>query len=264
MMNSNEELFEKLRDARSLLLLFDFDGTLVDIAPTPDSIKPANDLDDLLNSLSKRALTNVGVISGRDISDLDINLLNIKEIALAGCHGAEIKLPGKNEELLVDQASVKSYIVRLREGLKIYSNEPGILFEEKPCSLAMHFRLAEEPLKTLAKNEFISRAIELINEKGEEDEEGKKMEILEGKMLLEFKPKHVNKGTAVRYLLEHFLPEKGAICVYFGDDTTDLDAFAALPEYSIKVAVGEKIAREADYSIHSPEDLRNLIRRLVK
>ncbi|NLI99159.1 trehalose-phosphatase [bacterium] len=255
-MQSNEELFNILRNARSRLLMFDFDGTLVDIAPTPGSIKPSRDLGDLLNSLSKKTLTNVCVISGRIISDLVNYLRDVKGIALAGCHGAEIKIPGKRKILLADQDKIQSLITQLREYLKPFFNEPGIIIELKPFSLAMHFRLAEEQLKTRAKKEFIARAKKL-NGNGD-------MEFLEGKMVLEFKPKYVNKGLAVKYILKHFIPEKDSLCVYFGDDTTDLDAFAALPERSIKVAVGEKITGKADYNIHSPEDLRNLIRRLVK
>ena len=58
-----------------------------------------------------------------------------------------------------------------------------------------------------------------------------------GRMVLELRPPlDANKGTAVRHLLE----ERGLTrALYAGDDTTDLDAFAAVEtlELGVQVAV---------------------------
>jgi trehalose-phosphatase len=46
-----------------------------------------------------------------------------------------------------------------------------------------------------------------------------------------------NKGHTVRWLLERY-SSASALPIYIGDDTTDEDAFAALPADSITVRVG--------------------------
>ena len=46
-----------------------------------------------------------------------------------------------------------------------------------------------------------------------------------------------NKGHAVRWLLERY-SSAAALPIYIGDDTTDEDAFAALPGDALTVRVG--------------------------
>ena len=86
-------------------------------------------------------------------------------------------------------------------------------------------------------------------------------------MVLELRPPlDANKGTAVRHLLE----ERGLTrALYAGDDTTDLDAFAAVEtlELGVRVAVtsseGPAQLREAaDVVVDGPAELLELLRSL--
>ena len=86
-------------------------------------------------------------------------------------------------------------------------------------------------------------------------------------MVLELRPPvAANKGTAVRHLLDvHRLRR----ALYAGDDTTDLDAFAALDglELGVRVAVVSpegppELEAGADVVVENPEELLDLLRTL--
>src|SRR5204863_7816565 len=88
-----------------------------------------------------------------------------------------------------------------------------------------------------------------------------------GRKVLELVPPlEASKGTAVRRLLEECRLRRA---LYAGDDTTDLDAFAALEplELGLRVAVAspegpsELLAR-ADVVVESPAALLELLRQL--
>jgi len=67
---------------------FDFDGTLVELAPTPDSIHVPPSLLTLLDELRRRSHGALAVVSGRGIDNLDA-FLNMPDLPIAGLHGAE-------------------------------------------------------------------------------------------------------------------------------------------------------------------------------
>jgi trehalose-6-phosphatase len=70
-----------------------------------------------------------------------------------------------------------------------------------------------------------------------------------------------HKGEFVRAALKR-LP-KGALGIYVGDDTTDEDAFKALPE-GITIRIGEKRGSAAAYVLRSQSDMDGLLRRLLE
>jgi trehalose 6-phosphate synthase/phosphatase len=61
---------QQYQGARRRLLLFDYDGTLVDFAPTPAEAKPTSAMLRLLGSLTADPRNTVVIISGRDHATL--------------------------------------------------------------------------------------------------------------------------------------------------------------------------------------------------
>jgi trehalose 6-phosphate phosphatase len=255
---NKSSLLERLRMADSLLLLFDFDGTLVEIAPSPDGIKPHPELLRLLERLSERPMTNVAVLSGRTLQQLETYIPSTLNVALAGSHGAQVRMPGDKDKVvsLFNSPDTIKELSLFAASIAPLSDLPGILIEEKGTSIAMHYRLAEPEIAGDACRRFISQAEQLKNFKD--------LEILEGKMVLEIRPKDVNKGSAVRFLCREFLPSEQALVACFGDDVTDIDAFRALPQGSIRIAIEKTIANLADYMLESPQELLEIIRRLLE
>ncbi|HEX7656599.1 MAG TPA: trehalose-phosphatase, partial [Sphingomonas sp.] len=74
-------------------LFLDFDGTLVDLADTPDAVAVGRPLADLLDRLLDRLEGRVALVSGRSIAKLD-DLLGAHALPIVGSHGAETRLAG--------------------------------------------------------------------------------------------------------------------------------------------------------------------------
>src|SRR5688572_14627353 len=71
-------------------LLFDIDGTLIDLAPTPDGIFIPPDLPPRLQELWRRTSGALALVSGRTITDIDEITKPIRLPAVGG-HGAEMR-----------------------------------------------------------------------------------------------------------------------------------------------------------------------------
>ncbi|MDQ7979763.1 trehalose-phosphatase [Paraburkholderia sp. SARCC-3016] len=210
---------------------FDFDGTLVELAPTPDGVLVPPDVPALLTEL--RTLTNgaVAVVSGRGIGSID-GFLSLPDLPIAGLHGAErrdangdTQRIGFNDDRLLRMEQVLADVV---------NNNPGMLLEIKGASLALHYRNApdREPVARAATARLVA------------DYPGAYV-LQPGKMVYEIKPKDVDKGRALRAFLDE-PPFAGRKPVFAGDDLTDEKGFAVVNEtggVSIKVGGGDTIAR---------------------
>jgi len=210
---------------------FDFDGTLVELAPTPDGVQVQPRVIELLGEL--RRLTNgaVAVVSGRGIDSID-GFLGMPDLPIAGLHGAErrdangdTQRIGFHDERLLRMEQVLAEVVNAN---------PGMLLEIKGAALALHFRNA--PDREQAAREATERLVA--------DYAGAYV-LQPGKMVYEIKPKDVDKGRALRAFLDE-PPFVGRRAVFAGDDLTDEKGFAVVNEragLSIKVGAGETTAQ---------------------
>jgi trehalose 6-phosphate phosphatase len=81
------------------------------------------------------------------------------------------------------------------------------------------------------------------------------LELLPGKSVVEIKQIGFNKGTAVHKLMT-YAPFAGRRPLFIGDDMTDRDVFAIMPDCDgIAISVGEKVAG-VDYFFGQPLDVR--------
>jgi trehalose 6-phosphate phosphatase len=210
---------------------FDFDGTLVELAPTPDGVRVEPDMLALLAQL--RTLTHgaVAIVSGRGIGSID-TFLGMPDLPVAGLHGAErrdangdTQRIGFNDERLLRMEQVLAEVV---------NTHPGMLLEIKGASLALHYRNA--PDREAAARTATERLVA---------EYPDAYVLQPGKMVYEIKPKDVDKGRALRAFLDE-LPFAGRKPVFAGDDLTDEKGFAVVNDVgglSIKVGGGDTIAR---------------------
>ena len=190
-------------------LFLDFDGTLVELAETPDAIEVAPKLPELLRKVARRLEGRLGIISGRSIGDIERHM-DCTGLALSGSHGLELRLAnGEHVPLAapVDLSEARQRIARFAAGTA------GLLVEDKPQSIALHYRQAPEESEQV--EAFMSR---LARKSG--------LALQAGKMVLELRPKGADKGDALRAFMAE--PEfAGARPVFVGDDVTDEDAFEA-------------------------------------
>ena len=85
--------------------------------------------------------------------------------------------------------------------------------------------------------------------------------MLAGDKVVEVRPRGVNKGRMVAQALEGVAP--GTVMAAFGDDRTDEDLFAALPEGAISVHSGGKASRAA-YRVNGPAEVRKVLASLLE
>lgn len=201
-------------DLKSIALLLDVDGTIIDIGPSPAEVQVSEPLRNSLRQLFEMTDGAVALVSGRPIGNLD-ELFSPLRLPSIGGHGAEMRL--RDGEIFYWAKPLPRELRRqLGEAAKI---GPGIFVEDKDYSLALHYRKAPEHAERLrhlavaARKEFSSEPTELLL----------------GKAMLEIKRPGINKGESIRKLMA-LAPFAGRVPVFVGDDVTDESAFAVLPD----------------------------------
>lgn len=193
-------------------LFLDFDGTLVELAAAPDQISVSPDVDPLLKRLGDRLGGRLALISGRAIGDLE-RYVQCAGLAVSGSHGFELRLRNGRHAPREAEHDLSEARQRLA-GLA--AETPGLLVEDKPFGIALHFRQAPDEQPRLARI-----MAELARSAG--------LTIQEGKMVIELRPPGADKGDALRTFMAE--PEfAGAHPIFVGDDMTDEHAFAAAAE----------------------------------
>lgn len=225
-------------------LFLDFDGTLVELAETPDAIFVSDGLRPLLDRLARRLKGRMAIVSGRAISDLEAHL-DCSGMAVSGSHGLELRLAGGAPIPLaaaVDLAPARQEIARFAR------NAPGLLIEEKPRSIALHFR------KAPAEGERVAGFMSALAARSG-------LTVQHGKLVAELRPKGADKGDAVRALMTE--PEfVGARPVFVGDDLTDEDAFeAAVALGGAGILVGPPRRSAARWRLSSVEEVADWLNR---
>lgn len=208
----------------------DFDGTLVELAETPDAIAVPDELAAEIKEAARCVDGALAVVSGRGLEDLERYLP--PEIAVAGGHGSERRLPdgrqiGPDPELAAEAAAIAE---RVRPFVE---TDKRLILETKGSSVALHFRRAPE----LEVESRIALLQALTASPG--------FEMLDGKMVVEARPLAIGKGEAVRAFMREE-PFAGRVPVFFGDDATDEEGFRAAQEMGgvgVKIGGGETTAK---------------------
>ena len=231
--------------AQSAIFL-DFDGTLVEFAPHPDAVAVTPDLRQLLHRLWQVHEGALAIISGRSLVSLD-NLLRLPELPLAGGHGAEWRMPdGTQHKVALESAAFTAAVERLTA----FALPRKLLLENKRHSVALHFR--GRPEMQVEVDKFI--ADEIASLQG--------LRTIYGNQVREVQPIGVDKGVAVARFMA-VPPFIGRLPCYFGDDTTDEDAFRWINEHggrSYKIGSGDTCA---DNRLASVADVRQFLTKLL-
>jgi trehalose 6-phosphate synthase/phosphatase len=217
---------ERARRASPLLLLLDYDGTLVSFQPTPELAIPDAPLIALLRRLVDRPGTEVHVVSGRKRATLE-RWFGGLPIGLHAEHGFWSRSAGGAWQ------PIEVHDVRWREPVMgilrdFTERTPGALVEEKTAGVAWHYRAADPEYGFAQARELSIHLSSLLT--------NAPVEILQGDKVLEVRPHGVNKGRVAAQVLAR--AAEGSLVYAMGDDRTDEDLFAALPEGSIAVHVG--------------------------
>jgi trehalose 6-phosphate phosphatase len=224
-----------LLDCRVALFL-DFDGTLVDIAASPDAVTLPQRMSARLERLSRHLGDALALVTGRSIENV-LGFLGPLAVHLAGSHGGDVRTPDgtvlrKGEPVPLPVA----------EALRRFAAANSLLYEAKAHGAALHYRARPE-LESLACN-FAS---ELAASHG--------LTTKAGKCVIELVWPGSDKGGAVE-LLAARAPFAGAMPVFIGDDVTDEDGFVACARLGgFGIAVGERTSAAASYHLATVKDV---------
>ncbi len=243
---------QRVAETDSLLLLLDYDGTLVPFTPTPELARPDADLAALLRALASRPDAELHLVSGRRQETLE-QWFGDLPIWLHAEHGFVSRDPATRQ--WVPAAEVggswrEPVLAMLRE---ITQRTPGSLVEVKAAALAWHYRMADQETGARRANELRLHLNQLLS--------NQPVEILAGNRVIEIRPYGVHKGRIVPPLPPERLASTAVVAI--GDDRTDEDLFGALPPeaITIKVGPGETKAR---FRIEGVAAVRQLLRTLLE
>lgn len=207
-------------------LFLDFDGTLVDIAPSPAAVRIPANLIQHLDQISWLLNGALAVVSGRSLAVIDGYLGGSVRCA-AGLHGVERRNAlGHIHRTAREPGLVDSYRAILGAFAAAHS---GVLLEDKGAALALHFRAnpALGDACRQAVDECVTASHGLF-------------ERLDGKMVAELKPAGITKVSAVEAYMNE-APFAGRRPVFVGDDITDEIAFVHVSKtngFGVKVGGG--------------------------
>jgi trehalose 6-phosphate phosphatase len=236
-------------DLRKCAILLDIDGTILDLAPSPQQVWVPTGLRQTLARLDALTGGALALVSGRSLHDIDL-IFSPLELAAIGGHGAELRANPNAEPVI--RTKPLSPVVK-RKLAAIAELGPGILAEDKGYSLALHFRLAPE------KGEMVRAAAAKICAELPAGE----VEILPGKFVVEIKPPGINKANAVCELM-NCPPFADRNPIFIGDDTTDEPVFGIISQFGgLGFSVG-RVVPDVNGHFEKPESVRAWLARIAE
>lgn len=229
-------------------IFLDMDGTLLEMAPSPDSVRVPTGLANTLQALSDGLGGALAIITGRRITDAD-RLLSPLRFAAAGVHGAEMRLQPDGAVELRSPELPTELVAQLKA---LEGRMPGIRAEAKGPGFAMHYRVVPH-VQAALENELRRLLVDYASS----------VVLSRGRKIFEIIPLGNSKGTALIALAAQ--PQfRGRKPVMIGDDVGDEPAFAAavrLDGAALRVA-GEHFGRDAA-NLDGPAAVHALIARIV-
>lgn len=227
-------------------LFLDVDGTLLEIAQTPQDVRVSEDLKTLLCELSAQLDGALALVSGRSLQNLDA-LFAPYQFSAAGLHGLErrdalgcIHRPALDPHRLdAARAELQRFVVA----------HEGVLLEDKGYGLALHFRRAPH-LAPEASDAAAAALAQLSSE----------FMLQSGKCVFEIRMRSHDKGTAIADFMRE-PPFRARIPVFLGDDLTDENGFAVVNSMEgVSVRVGPTGATLARHELRGVQDVLRWLR----
>jgi trehalose-phosphatase len=246
-----ESIKKRVKTARKVFILSDYDGTLTPIVSKPDLAILSEEMRQLLHSIVDHENYKLAIVSGRTAEDIK-KLVNINRAFYVGNHGLEII--GSDLHLIYPEAKRTIPVMKMiQEKLQKELNKiEGLIIEDKQLTLSVHFRLV--PKKYIA---TIKKAVKIITR------EHTDVRVTSGKKVLEIRPNIPwDKGKAALWVVRSIGEDVLPICL--GDDKTDEDAFKAMKD-GITILVAErKKPSNAKYFVRNISEVQQFFNKLLK
>lgn len=222
-------------------LFLDIDGTLLDIASTPDAVVVPESLKQHLAGLYEKLNGALALISGRTIDNIDA-LFHPLQLPASGVHGAEWRIESERKERRPLPDHIRHAVCERMQAC------PGIFIEDKKYAMAVHYRNMPElklPTRRFLEN-LVAGSLE-------------KLMLMSGKMVWEVVYPGHHKGTAIERFMMH-KPFTGRRPVFLGDDETDVFAIRTCERLG---GVAARVGQKEDF-LSTPRDVRQWLREQVQ
>lgn len=256
-MNSDDgELIRYAAKAKVLRLFLDYDGTLADFAPSPDTLLPDLELIDLMKRLVNSKGILPAIISGRKMEHV-AKLLPVKGLLLAGTYGIEMQLPDGQYWSAIDINRIRPIIEHtIPLWKKLIENRNDFYLEDKGWSIAIHGRLADEA----EAQEVMWSAHQMIRDLPPDP----LFRLYEGERFMEYAPVLASKILAAQWIVDNLTP-KEALIVIIGDDDKDEEAFCvALKSGGFAIRISASPCQtQAQLCLKNPSSTRAWLKELI-
>jgi trehalose 6-phosphate synthase/phosphatase len=248
------QLVGAFNQAQSRLIMLDYDGTLAPFAALPQSAVPSRNLITLLNRVVQDECSTVALISGRSRADLERWFGGIANLWIAAEHGAILWSPISRTWEQPHHDSSNEWKNRVFPILEHFVDRtPGSFIEEKEFSLVWHYRMADPEFGEWLANDLVANLDHMLAESP--------VKAVKGQKTVEVKSLWANKGQVYSRLLASGITPDFVMAA--GDDVTDEDLFARLPDSAWTIHVGRNESR-AKYYLSNPEEMVALLAQLVE
>lgn len=195
--------------SRDAAVFLDIDGTLVDLAATPDAVIVPAYLPGLLRRMAALRGGALALVSGRALADIDV--MFGPGLAVAAEHGAILRnAAGQIFKTATESPALASLKGQLRAAVAAH---PGALLEEKRFGLAIHWRGAPGFAASLT---ALATALAAPHPG---------LVLQPAHEALEIRVRGPGKDGALETFM-HTPPFVGRLPVFIGDDLTDEPAIA--------------------------------------
>jgi len=227
-----------------VLIVTDYDGTIAPIVADPRRAKPVSEVLEHLSALV--TLTRgVAVLSGRTEESLH-GFVPVPGVVLIGENGIEALTPGENARLREFKARATAAVARW----------PGVVIEEKPASLSVHFRSRPEVATELKES-----LTELIAGSG--------LMMVANRMVFDIQSRRGSKVRTICRLMREMRP---AAILFAGDSRDDAHVHRCLKTaHAARLCIGirstempEGLFKNADLILDGPEEMATLLGGLVR
>lgn len=250
----------RIIEARRVMLLLDYDGTLTPIVERPEDAVLTEEARALIEAASHLRRFTIGIISGRAMNDLK-ERVRVMGIIYAGNHGLEIEGPGVR--FIEPLAQEVRPLLRMIHRVLSHALSPikGVRVEDKGLSLSVHYRQVQDSAIGEVGSIF-RRTLAIAHSLG-------KVRTTEGKKVYEVRPPvEWDKGKAIELLVDRAgdrHSKGGLIPMFLGDDVTDEDGFRAVDKLGgISVYVGDEPDNSrAAYYLKSPDEVASFLKMAI-
>ena len=275
------DALRSVANARRPGVILDFDGTLSEIAPTPDAAVIHPRAAEALSRIVERYAL-VAILSGRAARDVESRVApratpfpplqhlggegwdggeSAASITYVGNHGAESIDGGELRVLAPPPDGIPRILAHLRAAM---GDAAGIVYEDKRFSASVHYRLAPDP------SDAERRLRRTLDDARDAVRGLDELRWFWGRMVLEIRPRAaVNKGDAIAELAERHRLDA---LIFVGDDTTDVDGMRRLSSIDGVKAVGVAVLSDetpaalldaADYAVRGVEEVAEVLELLA-